>query len=303
MKKQYKRILSFCLVLILLFTTAACSASKPAKVMKVGVMPDFDSIPLVVAKQQGFLPKNIELVVFMSPLDRNSALFGGELDGTISDVLAVCQAKDGGFDVAITSKTDGCYGLLTTEPISSVKELEGKQIGMSLNTIIEYVTDRIVAGGGGDPKLLKKVSVPNIPSRLELLRNKQIDAITVPEPYVTAAAAQKAHLVSTSTALGINPGILLFKRTAVNEKADDIRAMYKAYNLAVDYIHKNKPSDFMPGVIKELGLPEEAKNASLPDYTHAVMPSEGEVKAAMDWLRSKDMLKKEYTYGELIWKW
>jgi len=303
LKKRCKRILSLGLVLLMLAVTAACSSGRSGKALKVGIMPDFDSIPLMVAKEQGLLPENIELVIFMSPMDRDAALYAGELDGTISDILAVCQAKDGGFDVSITSKTDGCYGLLTAEPVSSAKELEGKQIGMSLNTIIEYVADRIITEDGGDPALVEKVSVPKIPSRLELLGNNQLDAITVPEPYVTAASAQGAHLVSTSAALGINPGILLFTRETVNDKADEIRALYKAYDAAVDYIHENASSVFMPDVIEELGLPEEAIDASLPDYTHAVMPSEEEVEAAMEWLQSKDMLKSEYAYDDLIWKW
>lgn len=265
-------------------------------------MPDFDSIPFVVAKQKGYLPEKVELVVFMSPMDRDAALFAREIDGTISDVLAVCQAKDGGFDVAVTSGTNGSYGLLSAVPVSSVRELHGRQIGLSLNTIIEYTADRILEAGGGDPALVEKVSVPKIPSRLELLRNGQIDAIAVPEPYATAAAAQGDCLISTSAELGINPGVMLFTRGALDEKSAEIEALYAAYDKAVDYIRANEAADFMPAVAEELGLPEEALDAELPVYTHAQMPAEAEVLKAMEWLRQKGMLRRDYTYEELLWR-
>jgi NitT/TauT family transport system substrate-binding protein len=303
MKRKYliSAVLCVCLALFIV-AAAACGGGKAPQTLKVGIMPDFDSIPFVVAKQKGYLPEEVELVIFMSPMDRDAALFARELDGTISDVLAVCQAKDGGFDLAIASGTNGCYGLLSAAPVSSGKELHGKQIGLSLNTIIEYTTDRILEAGGGDPALVEKVSVPKIPSRLELLGNGQLDAIAVPEPYVTAAAAQGGYLISTSAELDINPGVLLFTREALQEKSAEIESFFTAYDKAVDYIQANRAADFMPAVAEELGLPEEALNAELPAYTHAGMPAESEVLKAMEWLREKGMLRHDYTYEELLWR-
>jgi NitT/TauT family transport system substrate-binding protein len=79
-----------------------------AAAQKSALSPDYDSIPFVQAKQKGLSAEKVELVVFMSPMDRTPRSFAVKSDGTISDVLAVCQAKDGGFDVAITSGTNGC---------------------------------------------------------------------------------------------------------------------------------------------------------------------------------------------------
>ena len=264
----------------------------------MGIMPDFDSIPFVVAKQMGYLPENIRLDIYKSPVDRDSALYSGNMDGTISDVLAVGLARQGGLEVYITSKTDGCYGLLSSEKIGA-KELEGRQVGLSVNTIIEYVTDAIITESGGDPNLVEKVAVPRIPSRLELLNNKQIDAIAIPEPYVTAAVAAGANLIQTSAELNINPGIMLFGKEAVESKGSEIKAMYEAYDKAVDYINSTDPSEFMPGVIDELGLPAEAMNAALPAYTAAEMPDREEVARAIGWLQSKDLLQQDYAYEEL----
>lgn len=294
--KLLKRLIALSFVGMMIFLTA-CSGG-PKQELVVGIMPDFDSIPFVVAKQQGYLPENIRLDIYKSPVDRDSALYSGNMDGAISDVLAVGLARQGGLEVYITSKTDGCYGLLSSEKIGA-KELEGKQVGLSVNTIIEYVTDAIITESGGNPDLVEKVAVPKIPSRLELLNNKQIDAIAIPEPYVTAAVAAGANLIQTSAELKINPGIMLFQKDAIDNKKAEIKAMYAAYNKAVDYINGTDKAEFMPAVIEELGLPEAAMNANLPAYTAAEMPAREEVARAIEWLQSKELLQQDYTYEEL----
>jgi NitT/TauT family transport system substrate-binding protein len=278
----------------------ACTKEK--QTLTVGIMPDLDSIPFVVAKEQGYLKENIILEIYKSPVDRDSAFYSGHLNGTISDVLAACIAKEGGFPVFITSKTNGRYGLVTTQAsgITSAKMLEGKEVGLSLNTIIEYVTDTVVAAEGGDPSLVTKVSVPKIPSRLELLQNNQIDAVAMPEPYVTAAATAGHVILNTSEALNINPGVMLFTAEAVETKAAEIKALYEAYDKAVEYIETHSKEAFMPQVIEELGLPQTAEGVQLPVYEKMTLPEEQEVVRAMEWLKNKELLKNTYTYNDLV---
>ena len=79
--------------------------------LTVGIMPDLDSIPFVVAKQQGYFD-DVTLEIYKSPVDRDSAFYSGNLDGSISDALAACLAKKGDFSVYITSKTNGRYGIV-----------------------------------------------------------------------------------------------------------------------------------------------------------------------------------------------
>jgi NitT/TauT family transport system substrate-binding protein len=278
----------------------ACSKEKST--LTVGIMTDLDSIPFVVAEQQGFFNENVKLEIYKSPVDRDSALYSGNLDGSISDVLAACLAQEGDFPVYITSKTNGRYGIVSgkNSDITSPKMLEGREIGLSLNTVIEYVTDRMVTEDGGDPSLIKKTAVPKIPSRLELLQNNQIDAVAMPEPFITAAGSEGETIVSTSDQLGINPGIMLFTKNAVEKKSSEIKAFYEAYDKAVDYINSTDPSKFMPDVIKKLGLPDSAKDVVLPKYEKTTLPDETEVKNAMGWLLDKGMLKNEYTYDQLV---
>ncbi len=304
MKKLIKKISIYFTLSLIVVMTLGCSKNNEKLV--VGVMTDVDSIPFIVAKQQGYLPDYVELQIFTSPVNRDGALYSNNLDGTISDVLAVCLAKESEFNVLITSMTQGKYGLVASKGsnITSVDQINDSSIALSLNTIIEYVTDNILVEEGVGVEMVKKTAVPNMPSRLELLTNNQIDLIAVPEPYVTAAVKEGGILLKTSTDLNINPGVMLFTKEATENKSMEIKEFYNAYNKAVDFINENinDKEVFMNEVIKELGLPDAANDIELPKYTHHTMPSEQEVKKAVYWLLEKELIKTKFEYKDLIWE-
>jgi NitT/TauT family transport system substrate-binding protein len=295
---KFNCLLAMCLLLIIGLT----GCSKVNENLTVSVMPDLSSIPIIVAKEQGYFKDNIKIEIYKSAPDRDSALYSGNLDGSVSDVLAACLAQDGDFPVYITSRTDGRYGIVadSSSGITSPKMLEGKEIGLSLNTVIEYVTDSMVTADGGDASLVKKTSVPKIPSRLELLQNNQIDSVAMPEPYVTAAGDSGETVVGISDELGINPGVILFTKDATENKTNEIKEFYEAYDKAVDFINSTDVSEFMPAVIKELGLPDSALEVELPKYEKTALPEEGQVMEAMNWLLDKGLIKNEYTYNDLV---
>ena len=102
-------------------------------VLKVGLMPDIDSVPFIIAQEKGFFKDEgvtVELQHFKSAMDRDSALQSGNLDGGVSDMLAAGFAKAGGFDVKMTSMTDGNYCLIagTANNAASISEMKGQNI-------------------------------------------------------------------------------------------------------------------------------------------------------------------------------
>lgn len=306
----YKHIVGLLMLTLLLTSLTGCSdnnkinalGAKESQPLIVGIMPDLDSIPFVIAKDQGYLPVNVKLEIFKSPMDRDSAMLSGNLDGAISDMLAVVIARNGDFDAYATSKTNGRYGVLSGSGsgISSAGQLEGKQLGLSLNTIIEYVADRVIIESGGQPEDVSKLSVPKIPARLELLDSGQLDAIAVPEPYVTAAVTNGAVLLGLSTDYNINPAVMMFTGDAVNNKQSELISLYEAYDMAVEYINNTDKAEYMPIVIDELGLPDSTIEVVLPKYEKMTLPDEYEVTQAVDWLVSKELVDRQYEYKELI---
>lgn len=286
--------------------TETAAPKRADKTVTIGVMPDVDSLPFIIAQEKGYFKEEgveVKLSYFKSAVDRDSALQSGNLDGAISDMLAEYFAKNGGFDTVITSLTNGSYKLLAakSEPAASIADLGGKELAVSKNTIIEYVTDQVAAKGNVPVAALNKVVIPQIPTRLEMLQSGRIAAATLPEPLASVAVKNGARVLQSSDQLGINPGVMLFTRGAVNDKEQEIRAVYRAYAKAVTYLQREPMDAYIDLLIEKGGFPKDVKGALvLPQYKKPTPPNEQELAAVADWLQQRQLIKNGYSYQELV---
>lgn len=306
-----KKILLLSMLILTLALAAGCGNSndktqKDLQPITIGLMPDTDSLPFIIAKEKGyFAEEGIEVNIqqYKSAMDRDSALQSGNLDGAVSDMLAVAFAKAGGFDVKVTSFTDGSYKLIASKDagINNVKALAGKDVAVSRNTIIEYVTDQILAKEGMDSESINKVIIPQIPTRLEMLQNGKLAAATLPEPMASIAVSNGCRYVTGSDELGINPGVIMFTAKTVDNKTAEIAAMYRAYNKAVDYLNNTSRDEYIDLVVEKGGFPPAAKEAlKLPEYHKAALPKESDVTDCIKWLNNKGLVKEHFSYQDIV---
>ena len=306
-----KKIFFLSMLILTLALAAGCGNSndktkKDLQPITIGLMPDTDSLPFIIAKEKGyFAEEGIEVNIqqYKSAMDRDSALQSGNLDGAVSDMLAVAFAKAGGFDVKVTSFTDGSYKLIASKDagINNVKALAGKDVAVSRNTIIEYVTDQILAKEGMDSESINKVIIPQIPTRLEMLQNGKLAAATLPEPMASIAVSNGCTYVTGSDELGINPGVIMFTAKTVDNKTAEIAAMYRAYNKAVDYLNNTSRDEYIDLVVEKGGFPPAAKEAlKLPEYHKAALPKESDVTDCIKWLNNKGLVKEHFSYQDIV---
>ncbi len=303
----------FCAVLLLL--VAGCGKDTPkdgtpkdgAKMaLSVGLMPDLDSVPFIIAREKGFFAEEgveVTLHSFKSAMDRDAAMQSGQLDGAVSDLLAAAFAKAGGFDVRVTSATDGCYTLVAGKGgnLAAVSELAGAEVAVSRNTIIEYVTDRILHKNGMASDAIQKISVPQIPARLEMLQNGKLTAATLPEPMASVALAGGCRKLTDSNEIGVNPGVMIFSAKATQEKKEAVKAMYRAYNKAVNYLMTNPRDAYIDMVVEKSGFPPAARDAlEFPKYRKATLPGEEDTMEVMTWLKEKGLIPEAYGYQTMI---
>lgn len=302
-----KKIISL-LVIAVIFIAAVVGCAVPKKepqVLKVGILPDVDSIPLIIAESQGYFEKTgakVEIEHFSSAKDRDSALQAGSIDGAISDILAAAFAKDGGFDVKITSKSDGSYKFLAGKEsgIENLQEMKGKAVALSKNTIIEYATDMMLLESDVNLAEVDKQVIPQIPARLEMLQNGKVDSATLPEPLASVAVKNGAKILGSTDALGINPGVILFTAKSIETKAEEIKNFYKAYNMAVEYLNKQDKADYMDTIIEKAGFPEDVKDVIvLPKYSKAVLSDKDDFDNVIKWLLERNLIKNEYKFEDL----
>lgn len=299
-------------ILLMLFSGCVNDKKQDApkqgqlQTLNIGLMPDVDSIPFIIAQEKGYFKEEgltVTLKSFKSAMERDSALQSGNLDGVISDMLAEAFAKSGGFDTVITSLTTGSYKLVVNknEPASSIQELKGKEIAISKNTIIDYVTDKIASDGGVTANEINRIVIPQIPARLEMLQNGKIAAATLPEPLATIAVKNGARVIKSSEQLQLNPGVLIFTAKSVHEKEKEIQAMYRAYSKAIDYLAKEPVENYIDVLIDKGGFPKEVKGALvLPQYKKPAAPQQKDLDDVVAWLQQRQLIQTKYAYTDLV---
>lgn len=297
-----KRILYFFLV----FGALALPlwSAGPDRPLRFGILPDSDSMPFMVAEAEGLFAAEglkAELVLFKSPVERDAAFQAGALDGVISDTIAAALAVQGGFDVRIVSVTDGRYGLVASPGSSSDPAvLRGKPIGLSTNTIIQYLVDLVLENAGVSSKDIVRTAVPKIPVRLELLLGGQTAAAGLPEPFLTVALERGATLVASSETMRLDAGIVLFTKKALDERGEDITRLLKAYWKAAAEINA-APDGYRHFLVDKAGFPEEIRGSyRFVTYRKPVLPGEPEVEAVLEWMRASGLLKTALSPAALL---
>jgi len=316
---RIKSLLAVFFGVALVFAVAiGCSAASDLETetveLKIGSLTIEDNLPLLVAQQNGYFTEEkleFELLTFQSPVELQSTFQSGALDGMITDMPIAAMLKSSGQNLKITSLTlgatpqEGRFAILASpeSKISTAADLKGKSIGISSNSIIEYVTDGLLAEAGIDPSAVNKTVVAKIPVRLEMLLNNQIDAITIPDPMVSYAVSRGAKIIAEDTqGANLSQAVILINGKALDNKKDAVKRFYRAYAKAVDDINAS-PDNYKEILIKNVNIPEDIKETyKVQHYSKPQLPNQKEVDNIITWLQNKGLLKNEITYESLIEK-
>jgi NitT/TauT family transport system substrate-binding protein len=290
--------------------TAIQLAAAP---LKIGILPDVDSLPLLVAREEGLFTAqgaDVSLVSFKTAVERDAALQAGAIDGAVSDLLAVALAAQGGFDIKATSLTDGRYGIVVSPQsrITSLAGLADVPIGISSNTIIQYAAETMLAAGGVAKERIRGLAVPKIQLRMELLLAGQLEAACLPEPLLSVARAKGARLIAASddfaSALdrgtGFGAGVIVFAKPALDDRLADIAAFYRGYARAAAAIDA-KSDSYRDFLVAKAGFPAEVRDSfSFVDYRKPRLPKSADIESVLSWMRAKGLLTKELPSGGAI---
>lgn len=308
---KLKKILSAVTASILMVSLSACSSTKQTETtskqtLNIGAIGSIDVVPIVIANEKGLFKKQgveVNFQPFKSSKDRDAAFQGGNLDGIICDEVAVCLYQNADFDVKITGVTDGDFMLIANSKsgIKSISDIKGKSVAISEKTAIEYTLDQILEKNSIQPKDVKKSMVPAVPTRLEMLRNNKVDAALLPDPFATLAIKDGGILLGSASKLASYPSVTAFTQKSIDEKSNEIKAFYKAYNEAVDYINSTPISEYEAIVMSTVGYPDDMKGKiALPKFRKSTLPSEAEIKTAIEWTTKNGLINKSLSPKDLI---
>ncbi|MDR2900680.1 MAG: ABC transporter substrate-binding protein [Treponema sp.] len=295
----------YAMLVMLMIMMIALSGKIFALPLRLAILPDADSLPFMLARDEGFFNAegvDVELVTFYNPQERDAAIQAGKVDGAVSDLLAAALFSAGGFDTKITSLTDGRYGIVASPSFKnkSLESLRGKKIGLSLHTIIQYSVDYLLKNSGIDVTEYEAVSIPRMPIRMEMVLTGQIDAAALPEPLLTAAIQRGAVLLASTDTVNIDAGVLIFSEKILNERLNDVRSFYRAYEKAAEKINSH-PDNYRQYLVDKASFPNEVKDAyRFISYRKPMLPATDQIENALSWLYARNLLSKYINPKELI---
>ena len=308
-------LLSFLIVLIIVAgfqSEINAQQGKKAESLKVALLPILDAFPFYVAESEGYFIDygvDVKAVPVASGLERDQLMQSGAIDGMLNEMITTANFNRNRLQVKSVISARKAYPdyplfRVLSAPGSSLTStggLAGVPIGISKNTIIEYVTDRLLTAQGLDPNEIVKKSVPVIPERYQLLLQGQLKAATLPDPLAKSAIkAGAGEIVDDSAYPGYSVSVLSFNIKALKNKAHAVRLFLKAWDRAAAAINKD-PESFRELLLKKIRVPKNIqKTYKIPPYPRREVPDAGQWADVMNWMTDKGLLASALPYDDSI---
>lgn len=296
-----KKLIPF---LLIIFFVSACGnsyeenqrISKKEKVrldsiyrasLKIGVMPTLDCLPLYLAQDDSLfssLDVDVHLKCYTSQMDCDTALAGGSIEGSITDLFRAGRMQRKGTDLFFPIATNTYWQLISnrTARVRNVSQLSDKMIAMTRYSATDYLTD--LAIDSARPKYdVYRIQINDVYIRLNMLLNNEMDAMFLTEPQATEARLHHHLVLMDSRYRDMRFGIFAFRKKIRTDKhrVQQFKLFLRAYNMACDSINKNGIKHYAALLKKYYNCGDRTIKA-LPDlhFNHASAPRAKDLKRA-----------------------
>lgn len=310
-----RKIFSLVSALVLMLNLlSACAVPQQASTtpLKFTALPILDFLPMYVAQEEGLFEKHgvrVELIPAAAPPQRDQFVAIGEADGMINEISGTLffnkdalQVQIVRFARAATPETR-LFSILASPQsgITTVDGLKGKAIGISEGTIIEYLTDRMLAEEGLPADGIQKTSIPSLADRLALLTAGQLDAAVLPEPLASLAQQQGAVLILDDTRYPeYSNSTITFRTDVLEERPEDVRNFLAAVEDAVQAINA-EPGKYNNLLVDLKVVPTPLQGSfQVPQFVTAGVPSEEQFLDVLEWTQSKGLVTKDLAYSDNV---
>lgn len=251
----------------------------------VGVIPIVDVAPIYLGVQQGFFDEqalNVTLETAQGGAAIVPAVVSGQYQFGFSNVTSLILAKANGLDlkmvangVSTTGKDGADFGAVIVKddsPIKTAADLAGKTVAVNtLKNINTTTVNKVVRDAGGDPSTIQYTEL-GFPDIVAAVKNGDVEAGQVVEPFLTTALSQGMRQVVSNYA-ETNPNLTIaayFTSADYASANPDIVARFTAaMNKSLAYADAN------PDAVRDvLTTYTKIDTAILPDLTLPGWPAE-----------------------------
>jgi NitT/TauT family transport system substrate-binding protein len=305
-------------MVVLLVGATAPVYGAPAKqgdvTLRMGLLPILDVLPFYVAEQAGYFEEegiNIELIPVSSALERDQLMLAGEIDGMLNDLISTGIFNQDETQIVIVAQARRAYEnapqfRILAAPRSNItipSDLKNVEIGISENSVIHYITQRILENAGLSAEDLSYVVEPNIPIRFQLLMEGQMQAVCLPDPLAQAAIEGGAILIADDTALvdtQFSQSVLSFSKTIVDEHPDDVEGFLRAWMRAADDINAD-PDAYRDLWLEKTTVPDSVKDTYvLPPFPTYSITDQTAWDDTMAWMVEQEIIEQAPAYEDSV---
>ncbi len=284
MKKVVSLIYAL-MIVVSLFGGGQKDTDGKVEPVRIGVMPDAGALPL-------FLMDNVETVPFLSAKERDTAMQLGELDGIMTDLVAVVSYGQHGMPLKVMTLTESRF-MIVGYP--GFREGYSWSVGLSENTVIEFMVDQLA----GD-QTVEKVAIPQVPVRMEMLRTGKIPLACLTDAMAWPLLSQGFPVIRDQADSDLEPAVLAFSAEYAENHKETLGVFMKNWNEAVERINAH-PEDFRSLLLEKIRLPEDADHPyPVPSFKPVTLPPAGTVEKVLEWYEKKYGLSSEVSYEDLI---
>lgn len=224
--------------------------------LKVGVMPTLDCMPLFVAKERRLfdtLGVDVRLRMRKAQMDIDTALIGGSVEGAVSDSVRVARMRSRGTALTEVGTTNTSWQLVGNRSarLKEVKQLGDKMVAMTRYSATDFLTDHVLTGVKTTATVYR-VQINDVPLRLQMLLNNEMDALWLPEPQATTAREHGHTVLWDTDKHNLWLGRVVFRDKALGDARvkKQIDVFKQAYNMACDSLNQRGVSAYADLLIK-----------------------------------------------------
>ncbi len=317
MKHLSKKLLNAALWLFIITQAQAALpanalAAAPSKTLIVALLPIFDVLPAHVAQENGYFRENgisVKTLSVGSALERDQLMQAGKIDGMLNEIASTASFNRDQVRLQIIASARTPMGQsplfrVLSAPKSGIlnaSALKNVPIAVSKNTIIEFITDRLLTHAGLSMDEIQTRSVPVLPERMQLLLSGQIKAATLPDPLGASALKAGANQIINDLDMpGTSVSVLSFSASALKDKKEAVALYLNAWTRGARDLNHD-PDAYRGLVLKKIRVPANIRNDfKIPPFPVNRIPSEGQWDEVMRWMIEKKLLKSTLAYKESV---
>lgn len=305
-------LFSICLLSCFSFFSNVHAADRKGDQLRLALLPIPSVLPIFVAEQNGYFKASglaVETLPVGSALERDQLMQAGRIDGMINEISGAAIFNRENIQVKIIAiarspiGTSPIFRILASPEsgISDTKNLAGIPIGISKNTVIEYITGRLMEAGGVMENEVAYKFVPVLPERLQLLLSGQIQAATLPDPLgISAIRAGAVEVVNDTTLANVSCSVISFSSQALAEKPEAVKQFMVAWDRAAADLNAN-PEKYNSLMLDKIRVPKNVSDSFIiPPYPRKIIPSKQQWDDVMVWMLKKKLLQTPLAYEDSV---